>query len=826
MLKPVLARRIALVLLIPSLARAQAGASGANAPAPSQTSIVAKTAGFERRDGFVPLYLDSKQGRLYAELPRGTNRALFWVSLASGFGSNPVGLDRGASGADQVVRFDRDGDRVLMVFENTSFRSSLDNPAHKRSVEESFPSSTIAALPVVAEEGNRVLVDMTEVAYRDWNDVAATLTRLNQGSYSVARNQSSIDRAHTRSYATNSEIDVALTFVTSGRPGGIVGRIVPDGHAFTLRQHISILPLPDAGFRPRELDPRVGFFGITFKDYGQPIQKALEQRWISRHRLERADPNNPRSPIKNPIRYWIDPGIPEPMRQATLDGVRFWSEAFDRAGLTGGFVAELLPESEDPLDARYNVVQWENRNERGWSVGGSLGDPRTGEILKGMARLDSHRARTDYNIYAALMGADAAAADTAFVLARVRQVSAHEVGHTLGMAHNYIASTYERASVMDYPAPRVRLTSGGDIDLSQAYGRGPGDYDVWAVRWAYGIFPAATERDSLTAIVAEGLKKGYLYLSDGDARPENASDPRTNLWDDAATPVEFLQHQVAVRRVALSRFGLRNIRVGEPIATLQERLAPLYFWHRFALNGVTKTIGGMIYQNAVRGDGQIATRPINGQHQREALTALLAELQPGELAIPDTVLALLGPRPSGYDGPVNNSNSPVGELFRGRTDPAFDEISAARTLAQMIVDGILQRERAARLVAFASRGPNMLTLDETIDSLVTRTWEASDKSSSLKTAALRRVTQRAVADRLLALAADAEAAPEVRAVAEYEISRLRPIALRYASSGVVMNRAHWASIAGDFARWIDRRELPKPSPALVAPPGDPFGMDP
>lgn len=826
MLKPVLARRIALVLLIPSLARAQAGASGANAPAPSQTSIVAKTAGFERRDGFVPLYLDSKQGRLYAELPRGTNRALFWVSLASGFGSNPVGLDRGASGADQVVRFDRDGDRVLMVFENTSFRSSLDNPAHKRSVEESFPSSTIAALPVVAEEGNRVLVDMTEVAYRDWNDVAATLTRLNQGSYSVARNQSSIERAHTRSYATNSEIDVALTFATSGRPGGIVGRIVPDGHAFTLRQHISILPLPDAGFRPRELDPRVGFFGITFKDYGQPIQKALEQRWISRHRLERADPNNPRSPIKNPIRYWIDPGIPEPMRQATLDGVRFWSEAFDRAGLTGGFVAELLPESEDPLDARYNVVQWENRNERGWSVGGSLGDPRTGEILKGMARLDSHRARTDYNIYAALMGADAAAADTAFVLARVRQVSAHEVGHTLGMAHNYIASTYERASVMDYPAPRVRLTSGGDIDLSQAYGRGPGDYDVWAVRWAYGIFPAATERDSLTAIVAEGLKKGYLYLSDGDARPENASDPRTNLWDDAATPVEFLQHQVAVRRVALARFGLRNIRVGEPIATLQERLAPLYFWHRFALNGVTKTIGGMIYQNAVRGDGQIATRPINGQHQREALTALLAELQPGELAIPDTVLALLGPRPSGYDGPVNNSNSPVGELFRGRTDPAFDEISAARTLAQMIVDGILQRERAARLVAFASRGPNMLTLDETIDSLVTRTWEASDKSSSLKTAALRRVTQRAVADRLLALAADAEAAPEVRAVAEYEISRLRPIALRYASTGVVMNRAHWASIAGDFARWIDRRELPKPSPALVAPPGDPFGMDP
>jgi hypothetical protein len=821
------ARASALLVLLavpaPAL-RAQDAPAPATAPATAPVAtIAARTAGFERRDGFVPLYLDGKQGRLYAELPRESTRALFWVSLASGFGSNPVGLDRGASGDDQVVRFERSGDRVLMVFENTRFRTSLENAAHRRSVEESFPSSTVASLPVVAEEGNRLLVDLTDVAYRDWNDVSGTLTRLNQGTYAVARDRSAIDRAHTRGFPTNSEIDVALTFTTAGRPGPIMGRIAPDGRAFTLRQHISLLPLPDATYRPRELDPRVGFSGVTFKDYGQPIQRPLEQRWISRHRLERTNPSDPRSPIRNPIVYYVDAGIPEPVRQATLDGVRFWTEAFDRAGLAGGFRVELLPEGADPLDARYNVVQWENRNERGWSVGGSLGDPRTGEILKGMARMDSHRARTDYNIYAALLGADAAAADTAFVLARVRQVSAHEVGHTLGMQHNYIASTYERGSVMDYPAPRVRLNSSGTIDISTAYARGPGDYDVWAIRWAYGIFPAASERDSLDAIVAEGLRKGYLYLSDADARPDYASDPRTSLWDDASTPQEFLQRQTAVRRVALSRFGLRNIREGEPVATLQERLAPLYFWHRFALNGVTKTIGGMTYANTVRGDAQTATRPIAGMEQRAALSALLAELQPGELAIPDTVLNLLGPRPSGYDGPVNNSNSPVGELFRGRTDPAFDELSAARTLSQMIVDGILQRERAARLVAFASRGMNMLTLGETIDSLVARTWDARDAGASPKTIALRRVTQRAVADRLLALAADADAAPEVRAVAEYEITRLRPVAQRLSSSGDTMNRAHWMTVAGDFARWLDRRELPKPTPALAAPPGDPFG---
>jgi hypothetical protein len=368
---------------------------------------------------------------------------------------------------------------------------------------------------------------------------------------------------------------------------------------------------------------------------------------------------------------------------------------------------------------------------------------------------------------------------------------------------------------MDYPPPRVTVNNSGDIDVSSAYAVGPGAYDVFAIHWGYGIFPPASERDSLRAIVEDGLRKGFLFLSDADARPDFASDPRTNLWDDASTPTEFLRNEMAARRVAISRFGERNIRVGEPVALLQERFVPLYLMHRFALNSLTKTIGGMEYSNAVRGDNLQATRPIDGAIQRKALAALIAAMQPRELAIPDTVLTLLGPRPFSYQ--------PYVELFGTRTRPAFDELGAARTLAQMIVDAILQRERAARVVGFATREPSPLTLGEIIDAL-TADWLANSTGNT-KLDALRRVAQRAVVDRLLLLAADKEAAPEVRAITDLKLAALRARARSLASSGDEARRAHWASIAGDINRWIERQELPAPTPALRAPPGDPFGSD-
>jgi len=771
----------------------------------------------ERRDGFLSIYLDARQGHILLELPRDSTRALLMITQATGLGSNPIGIDRGASGETHVARFDRDGDRVLVVLENWAYRSTAGNADHVRTVAEAFPPSTVAALPLLADEGGRLLVDATDLAVRDWNDIVGTLARSQQGAYTVARDRSTIDRPYSKAFPDNTEIDASLTFMATARAGGIVQSIVPDGRAFTLRQHLSLLTLPDAGFRPRAQDPRVGFFGISFKDYARPIQEPLQVRWASRHRLERVNPNDPGSPIKDPIRYYVDRGIPEPIRTATLQGVKWWEEAFDRAGLKGGFKVELLPEGVDPMDARYNVVQWENRNERGWSVGGALTDPRTGEMVKGMARLDSHRARTDYNLYAGLMGAGASSADTAFVLARVRQVSAHEVGHTLGLAHNYIASTYERGSVMDYPPPRVRLDAGGRIDLSQAYAVGPGAYDVWAIHWGYGVFPAASEADSLRAIVADGLKKGFLYLSDADARPEYGSDPRVGLWDDSSTPLQFLKDQTAVRRVAIKNFGERNIRPGEPITLLQERFVPLYFFHRFALNGTSKAIGGMEYSNAVRGDAQQATRPVAYQQQVDALRLMIDALRPEELAIPDTVLTLMAPGAT--------SVTPSVELFQSKTRPAFDELGAAGTLAQMILEMVLQRDRAGRLVEFATRGPGLhLTLGATIDALVAATWDAPAPPAP-KLAALQRVTQRALAERLLWLAADSEASQPVRAMAELKIADLRARARsKLGTAKTDDDRALWLSIVADFTRWIDRRELPKFSTPLVAPPGDPFGQ--
>ncbi len=809
----------ALLLLSPVDVPAQQGPPPPTTPAQQNaqpTTIAARTSGMEKREGFVPVYLDEKGGKIYLEIPADSLRLLFFTQEATGLGSNPIGLDRGGGGSENVARFDRRGDRVLVVFENWQYRTSQPTAGQQQAISESFPPSTMGALPLVTEEGGKLLVDATDFLLRDWLDVGTRLQGSQEGNYALARDRSTVYRPYTRGFPDNTEIDIAQTFVVTGRAGNTINSVTPDGRAFTLRVHFSLVRLPEPGYRPRAVDPRIGFFGPSFKDFAQPVQGRLEQRWISRFRLERTNPRDANSPIKNPIVFYVDRGIPEPMRAATVEGAKFWEQAFDRAGLRGGFQVRDLPEGADPMDVRYSMVLWINRNERGWSFGGSLGDPRSGETLKGVAHMDSHRNRTAYNIYAALLGADPSPMDTHFVLGRVRQVTAHEIGHTIGMAHNYIASTYERGSVMDYPAPRVRLDSRGEVDVSEAYALGPGAYDVWAIHWAYGIFPPETEQDSLKTIAADGLRQGFFFLADQDGRPEGGADPRVSIWDDAGSGMEFLKHQSDVRRVAMKRFGLRNIREGEPVALLHDRFVPLYLFHRWALIAASKTIGGVEYNYALRGDGQAATRPVEAARQRQALGMMIDAIAPGELAIPDTILTLLTPAPPSFNAGI--------ELFQSRTRPLFDELGAARTLAQMVVDLVLNRDRAGRLVALATRGANPLTLSETIDQLALATVQKAEPTDR-KTAALLRVTQRALIDRLILLAADKEAAADVRAIADYKLRGYQTLARQRALAGTVEHRAHWTAMGADVAFWFTEHQVPATTAALRAPPGDPFGED-
>lgn len=788
-------------------------------------SIDEKVEGFEKRSGLLDVYVDAQRGKVWLRVPpppegqSEIGRYLYFEALTRGLGSNPVGLDRNQLGATKLIALRRVGGRILIEHLNTRYRALSDDPHEARATAQSFATSVLWAGELAAEDADgSALVDFTPFLLLDAHGVASTLRSSDQGNWSLDAARSVVDLQSCLAFPENLEFEAMLTFESS-EPGGEVHATAPTSEAITLVLHHSILQLPEPGYTPRKFDPRVGCFAVRFADYAAPLDAPLEKRWIMRHRLQKVDPAAERSRVKEPIVYYVDRGVPEPVRSALLDGARWWAAAFEAAGFIDAFRVELLPEGAHPMDARYNVINWVHRATRGWSYGWGVSDPRTGEFIKGHVLLGSQRVRQDRLLFEGLAGTEKTGSGAAddpvqLALARIRQLSAHEVGHTLGIAHNFAASTYGRASVMDYPAPLVSVGDDGQLDFSQAYSIGVGAWDVQAIRYGYSEFaPGADEDAELEAIVREGLDAGLYFITDADARPPGAAHALGNLWDNGALAEEELARLLHVRRVALSRFGVRNIAAGQPLSTLEEVLAPLYFMHRYQLDAAAKVVGGIDYRYAVRGDGQPTASVIDVSRQRRALEVLLDSTSPEALDLPESVLTLLVPRPFGY----GRNREQLGSA----TLPAFDALGAATTAADIALRNILQPQRCARLVDQHRRDENQMSLEDVLGTIRARIFDSGEATPRL--AEIARAVERAAVEAMIGLAASASAPHSVRARVEWELADLRR-ELQREGGRDDGERAHRAALAGDLGRFLERLgDGEPPAGALAPPPGSPIG---
>ena len=741
-----------------------------NSDTPKLPTITEKTAGMEKFPGYFPFYWDAKAGKVWLEIDKWNSEFLYVESLPAGIGSNDIGLDRGQLGQSFVVRLERTGPKVLLIASNYGFRANSDDADERRAVKDAFAESTLWGFEVAAEEGGRALVDATSFYLRDAHQIPGTLQRGQQGTFRLDPTRCAFYLANTKNFPKNTEVETTLTFTSEGEAGPLVRQVTPVPQAITVREHISFVELPPPGFKPRINDPRAGYFGITYMDFATPISEPITKRYISHHRLQKKDPSAAMSEPVKPIVYYVDRGAPEPVRSALIEGASWWNQAFEAAGYRNAFRVEVMPVGADPMDVRYNVIQWVHRSTRGWSYGNALSDPRTGEIIQGRVSLGSLRDRQDFLIAEGLLAPyEKGKSQTAkimeqIVLARLRQLAAHEVGHTLGLQHNYAASVTNRASVMDYPAPFAKLGTDGVPDLSDAYAKGIGEWDKVTIAYGYQDFPAGTnEQAALDKILSDAFKRGLMYLTDQDARPASASSSVAHLWDNGKNVVDELANVMKVRAAALKRFGENNIREGAPMATLEDVLVPLYMYHRYQVEAAAKLVGGEDYTFSLRGKGDKNPQIISPEEQRRALAAVLNTLKPEALALPESVLRLIPPRPPGYPR--------TREDFRIRTSPNFDALAPAEAIAGHVSDFLLNQERAARLVQFHARDSRNPDFAEVLDKIIAATWKAPMGTGY--NAEIQRTVNMVLLSDLMSLAAGERASNQVRAIAELRLEQLK-----------------------------------------------------
>jgi hypothetical protein len=787
---------------------------GGSDPLPS---IEDKTAGMERLDGFLPLYWDADLGQLWMEVPQLDQEMIHFMGFGAGLGSNDIGLDRGALRGSRIVSFERIGRKVLMVQPNYRFRADTDNQSEVRAVEDAFARSVLWGFTAAAETGGRVLVDMNDFLIRDAVGAAG---RMSPGTYRLDGSRSTIYMGMTGSFPTNTELEAELTFVQQpggggGRGGGGgtfegVGQVAATGEAASIRLHHSFVELPDDGYEPRKFDPKAGYGASSYQDYAVALGEPMTQRFIRRHRLEKQNPNAAMSDPVEPIIYYLDPGTPEPIRSALLEGAGWWNQAFEAAGYRNAFQVTLRPDSISSLDARYNVINWVHRSTRGWSTGGSVSDPRTGEIIKGVVTLGSLRVRQDYMIAEGLLSPYAGGDETPpelaeWALARIRQLGAHEVGHTIGLGHNYYNSSAGRISVLDYPHPLVTLNSDGSLDHSTVYDTGIGEWDKVAVTYGYQDFPSGTnEEAALKRLLDDAWADDVRYMTNQDI----GTTPQADQWANGTDMAEELERMLDVRAAAMSRFGENAIQNGMPMAQIEEVLVPLYMHHRYQVESTASAVAGVGYTYATRGDGLQPQWRVSADQQNRALDALMRTLEPAELALPERVIELIPPRPPGY----GRSR----ELFPRYTGGAFDAVSPAMVAASHTVNNVLTAERAARLVEQNALDSSLPSLQSVMGRLIDASFGASPGSAYEER--IQHAVEGVVVDRIQWLASNAPM-HEVRTISSAVLQRMHG---NLVAMGGETPQA--AILAMDIQRFLDRPVSPIQLPgALAAPPGAPIG---